>query len=140
MFAETAVKTEVRITAPIPIIKTFFLPNKSAHRPKIMTNIALAIKYAMGIQVTVTASREKYLLIVGRATFVADSMIGVANALRTTIRRTRDCFEAIALLKDIIVTAKYRCLVISHFPTPNQNDEISHRFNHVKSSLFFLNI
>tara|TARA_Y100000385_G_scaffold287096_1_gene350521 strand:+ start:212 stop:463 length:252 start_codon:yes stop_codon:yes gene_type:complete len=81
-----------------------------------MTNIALAIKYAMGIQVTVTASREKYLLIVGRATFVADSMIGVANALRTTIKRTRDCFEAIALLEDCIITAQYHYIVTWHFP------------------------
>tara|TARA_Y100000385_G_C12672175_1_gene458458 strand:- start:81 stop:503 length:423 start_codon:yes stop_codon:yes gene_type:complete len=140
MFIETAVKKEVRMTVTTPIIKIFFLPNKSAQRPKMSTNIALAIKYAIGIQVMVTALSEKYSVMAGRATFVADNIIGVANALRTTIKRTRDCFEAIALLKDIIVTAKYRSLVISHFPTPNQNDEISHRFNHVKSSLFFLNI
>jgi hypothetical protein len=80
------------------------------------TNIALAIKYAMGTQVTVTASREKYLLIVGRATFVADSIMGVANALTTTIERTRDCFEAIALLEDCIIAAQYHYLVTWHFP------------------------
>jgi hypothetical protein len=104
MFTEKAVTKEVMITVTIPIIKIFFLPNKSAQRPKIKTNIALAIKYAMGIQLTTTASRKKCLLIVERATFVADSMMGVENALRTTIKRTSDCFEIIVLLEEGTVT------------------------------------
>src|SRR5690554_6243232 len=79
---------DVTITAAVPIRKIFLRPTVSATLPKISTNMALAIRNAIGTQLSINASICRSRAIDGSATLVDDSMMGVANEFSVIISRT----------------------------------------------------
>ena len=102
-FTANAASNEVTTTLAVPIRKIRLRPTRSERRPNSKTNIALAIKNAIGIQPTVTASSRKSSAISGKATFEADSIIGVANAFNNTIASVYRCSDR---LSDEALTAR----------------------------------
>ena len=86
-----AASNDVTMTHTVPIRKIRLRPTMSAIRPKISTNIALAIKKAIGIQPSITASSCRSSAMVGSATLVADNIKGVVNAFNNTITNAARC-------------------------------------------------
>jgi len=76
---------EERVKATIPKPKIFFLPYRSASLPKGTRHTAEAKRYAVGIQVRITASILNSLAIAGRAKLMADPIKGVMKELRMAI-------------------------------------------------------
>ena len=87
VFTEAAAIMEVMITATVPSKKMRLRPTLSARRPKISTNMVLAIKNAIGTQVMATAVSDRLEAMVGSATFADDNISGTANAFSRIINR-----------------------------------------------------
>ena len=86
-----AANKDARITATAPVRNIFLRPYISARRPKISTNMALAIKKAVGIQLRSRAESDKSSAMAGSATFTDDSMIGTDIAFNKTMTSTYFC-------------------------------------------------
>ena len=81
------------MTLLVPIRNIFFLPIISAMRPNIKTNIALAVRKAIGIQHNNTAFKDNASAIDGIATLTADNMRGVVNAFNRIMISVMRCME-----------------------------------------------
>src|SRR5690554_1616706 len=101
VFCAKAVNMELTITARLPNRKIRLRPYKSARRPKIITNMALAIKYAMGIQLSARAPMASSLATAGRATLTDDNIKGVLKELSSTMMRTLRCSGVIGGVGDV---------------------------------------
>jgi len=106
-FGAIDASSDVIMTLVVPIRKIRFRPTISAMRPKTSTNIALAIKKAIGTQPRSTASRFRSSAMVGNATLVADNIRGVVNAFNNTITNAACCTDAFSRVLSILFVSKY---------------------------------
>jgi len=72
----------------IPQVRILFLPYISASRPKGRRQIAVARRYAVGIQLTTTASIWSSLLIEGRAMLIEDPIKVTRKVLSAATTKT----------------------------------------------------
>ncbi len=112
-------RSDVTMTLTVPIRKMRFRPTMSAIRPKTSTNIALAIKKAIGIQPSITASNFRSSAMAGNATLAADNIKGVVNAFNNTITNAARCNDTFSTGLSIIGFSysefTYIKIIISNF-------------------------
>src|SRR5690606_16602620 len=90
-FTDAAASIDVTMTLAVPATKMRLRPYISANRPNTSTNIALAIKNAIGIQLSMTALTFNSTAIDANATFVADNINGVVKQFSNTIINADFC-------------------------------------------------